>query len=129
MILIIILYILCGSSVLIILIMLIIKFDYNFLILFEFYTLIFVYLVLVNRGSYERGNASVFLIVFRYVIGIGVVISNDLIIISFLLLMLGISKLPMYGLHIWLPKVHVEASILGSIVLAGAVLKLRIVYM
>jgi len=94
------LYILCGFSVLMILVILMIKFDYSFLILFEFYTLIFVYLVLVNRRSYERGNANVFLIVFRYVIGIGVVISNDLIIISFLLLILGISKLPIYRLHI-----------------------------
>jgi len=34
----------------------------------------------------------------------------------------------MYGLHIWLPKVHVEASIMRSMVLAGAVLKLGIIY-
>jgi NADH:ubiquinone oxidoreductase subunit 4 (subunit M) len=47
---------------------------------------------------------------------------------GFLLLVLGLAKLPMYGLHIWLPKVHVEASITRSIVLAGAVLKLRILY-
>jgi len=36
--------------------------------------------------------------------------------------------LPIYRLHIWLPKVHVEASIVRSMVLAGAVLKLRILY-
>jgi NADH:ubiquinone oxidoreductase subunit 4 (subunit M) len=47
---------------------------------------------------------------------------------GFLLLILGLAKLPMYRLHIWLPKVHVEASITRSIVLAGAVLKLRILY-
>lgn len=32
-------------------------------------------------------------------------------------------KVPMYGLHLWLPKAHVEASTLGSIILAGALLK------
>ena len=33
-------------------------------------------------------------------------------------------KIPLYGLHLWLPKAHVEASIAGSIVLAAVLLKL-----
>nr|AGN71226.1 NADH dehydrogenase subunit 4 [Hemisus marmoratus] len=33
-------------------------------------------------------------------------------------------KLPMYFLHLWLPKAHVEAPIAGSMVLAGTLLKL-----
>nr|BAJ10969.1 NADH dehydrogenase subunit 4 [Staurois latopalmatus] len=33
-------------------------------------------------------------------------------------------KLPMYSLHLWLPKAHVEAPIAGSMVLAGTLLKL-----
>nr|AGN71598.1 NADH dehydrogenase subunit 4 [Tomopterna cryptotis] len=33
-------------------------------------------------------------------------------------------KLPMYALHLWLPKAHVEAPIAGSMVLAGTLLKL-----
>nr|YP_009517782.1 NADH dehydrogenase subunit 4 [Pseudocalotes microlepis]AQU64363.1 NADH dehydrogenase subunit 4 [Pseudocalotes microlepis]QGN67006.1 NADH dehydrogenase subunit 4 [Pseudocalotes microlepis] len=33
-------------------------------------------------------------------------------------------KLPMYGLHLWLPKAHVEAPIAGSMVLAAVLLKL-----
>lgn len=33
-------------------------------------------------------------------------------------------KLPMYCLHLWLPKAHVEAPIAGSIILAGTLLKL-----
>merc|ERR1711976_339989 len=44
------------------------------------------------------------------------------------LVVLGLAKLPLYRLHMWLPKVHVEASIVGSMVLAGAVLKLGILY-
>lgn len=33
-------------------------------------------------------------------------------------------KLPIYGVHVWLPKAHVEAPLGGSIVLAGVLLKL-----
>jgi len=33
-------------------------------------------------------------------------------------------KLPIYGLHFWLPIAHVEAPTFGSIVLAGVLLKL-----
>nr|ARH54138.1 NADH dehydrogenase subunit 4 [Bradybatus kellneri] len=33
-------------------------------------------------------------------------------------------KIPMYFVHLWLPKAHVEASISGSMILAGVMLKL-----
>jgi len=33
-------------------------------------------------------------------------------------------KLPIYGVHFWLPKAHVEAPVAGSIILAGVLLKL-----
>jgi len=33
-------------------------------------------------------------------------------------------KLPVYGVHLWLPKAHVEAPLAGSIILAGILLKL-----
>uniref|UniRef100_UPI00315CD25D NADH dehydrogenase subunit 4 n=1 Tax=Ferrissia californica TaxID=1776375 RepID=UPI00315CD25D len=33
-------------------------------------------------------------------------------------------KMPMYMLHFWLPKAHVEASLAGSMILAGILLKL-----
>lgn len=33
-------------------------------------------------------------------------------------------KLPIWGVHLWLPKAHVEAPVSGSIVLAGILLKL-----
>nr|YP_004222609.1 NADH dehydrogenase subunit 4 [Notodoris gardineri]ABL09056.1 NADH dehydrogenase subunit 4 [Notodoris gardineri] len=33
-------------------------------------------------------------------------------------------KLPMYGVHLWLPKAHVEAPLSGSMILAGILLKL-----
>nr|YP_010390250.1 NADH dehydrogenase subunit 4 [Virpazaria ripkeni]UPV69730.1 NADH dehydrogenase subunit 4 [Virpazaria ripkeni]UPV69743.1 NADH dehydrogenase subunit 4 [Virpazaria ripkeni] len=41
-----------------------------------------------------------------------------LIIVAFL------TKLPMFGIHLWLPKAHVEAPLSGSMILAGILLKL-----
>ena len=33
-------------------------------------------------------------------------------------------KLPIFGVHLWLPKAHVEAPVLGSMILAAILLKL-----
>merc|ERR1712003_301444 len=71
---------------------------------------------------------GIFIIFFRFVLGFRVVINNNIIVMGLILVVLGLAKLPLYGLHIWLPKVHVEASIVRSMVLAGAVLKLGILY-
>jgi len=128
MVLLMILYKLCGLSIVMVMLIMFLKFDYIILMLFELYTILFLYLVLNEGSSYERGNANVYLIVFRYVIRFGVVMSNSLSYMRLMLLILGIAKLPVFGLHMWLPKVHVEASMLRSIVLAGGVLKLGIIY-
>jgi len=43
----------------------------------------------------------------------------------FLMVFLGFFvKLPIYSLHLWLPKAHVEAPVYGSMLLAGILLKL-----
>lgn len=42
----------------------------------------------------------------------------------FFLFFVFLVKLPVYGVHLWLPKAHVEAPVSGSIVLAGVLLKL-----
>lgn len=42
-------------------------------------------------------------------------------------LMIGLAlivKLPLFLLHVWLPKAHVEAPTVGSIILAGILLKI-----
>merc|ERR1711976_779000 len=44
-----------------------------------------------------------------------------------LIILVGIVKIPTFGFHIWLPKVHVEAPILASIILAGLILKRRMI--
>nr|YP_003204690.1 NADH dehydrogenase subunit 4 [Evania appendigaster]ACL36007.1 NADH dehydrogenase subunit 4 [Evania appendigaster] len=41
-----------------------------------------------------------------------------------LLLMIFLVKLPMFMMHMWLPKAHVEAPVFGSMMLAGVLLKL-----
>ena len=45
-----------------------------------------------------------------------------------LLIMVGffsfLVKIPLFGVHLWLPKAHVEAPVRGSIILAGILLKL-----
>ena len=35
-------------------------------------------------------------------------------------------KLPIFFVHIWLPKAHVEAPLAGSMLLAGVLLKLGV---
>ena len=44
--------------------------------------------------------------------------------ISSLFLLVFLVKLPVYFLHLWLPRAHVEASLAGSMILAGVLLKL-----
>nr|YP_009668626.1 NADH dehydrogenase subunit 4 [Oreohelix idahoensis]QCW57655.1 NADH dehydrogenase subunit 4 [Oreohelix idahoensis]UKG20817.1 NADH dehydrogenase subunit 4 [Oreohelix idahoensis] len=42
----------------------------------------------------------------------------------FILIIAFLVKLPLYGVHLWLPKAHVEAPLSGSMILAGILLKL-----
>nr|AIG23418.1 NADH dehydrogenase subunit 4 [Petauroides volans] len=46
------------------------------------------------------------------------------IMLWFACMMAFMVKMPLYGLHLWLPKAHVEAPIAGSMVLAAILLKL-----
>nr|ALO76784.1 NADH deshydrogenase subunit 4 [Chrysomelidae sp. SPH01] len=50
-------------------------------------------------------------------------ISNNFL-LYLLMNMVFFVKIPMYFIHLWLPKAHVEAPISGSMVLAGIMLKL-----
>lgn len=45
-------------------------------------------------------------------------------IMVFILMFVFLVKLPVYFVHLWLPKAHVEAPVFGSIILAGVLLKL-----
>merc|ERR1712003_200757 len=101
MLLIIILYILCRFSVLMVILILFIDFDYYMFAVFEFYTILFFVLVANFGSSYERGSANTFIIFFRFVLRFGVVINNSIVVIGLVLVILGLAKLPLYGLHIW----------------------------
>ena len=49
---------------------------------------------------------------------------NRLLIYKIFLSMAFLVKFPIYFVHLWLPKAHVEAPVTGSIILAGVLLKL-----
>nr|YP_008816195.1 NADH dehydrogenase subunit 4 [Retinia pseudotsugaicola]AGZ92361.1 NADH dehydrogenase subunit 4 [Retinia pseudotsugaicola] len=48
----------------------------------------------------------------------------DLYLLYFSMIMAFLVKMPMYFVHLWLPKAHVEAPVSGSMILAGIMLKL-----
>nr|YP_010936423.1 NADH dehydrogenase subunit 4 [Curculio bimaculatus]WKW54876.1 NADH dehydrogenase subunit 4 [Curculio bimaculatus] len=50
--------------------------------------------------------------------------SNNSFLMYLCLNMVFLIKIPMFFVHLWLPKAHVEASISGSMILAGVMLKL-----
>nr|BCR02913.1 NADH dehydrogenase subunit 4 [Riccardoella tokyoensis] len=72
-----------------------------YLLYFSCYSLNFIYMHLLFFNSLYMGNIwwGLFLLVF-------------------------LVKLPIYFLHLWLPKAHVDAPLVGSMVLAGVLLKL-----
>jgi len=82
----------------------------------------------MDSNTFERGNASLYIGWFSLTLRFMLVATLDMNIIMILVLLIRLSKLPVYGLHQWLPKVHVEASIFGSIILAGIILKIGIVF-
>jgi len=55
---------------------------------------------------------------------LGFGLQDPRVIVSLLLLFAFLVKIPIYGVHLWLPKAHVEAPVAGSIILAGVLLKL-----
>nr|YP_010134454.1 NADH dehydrogenase subunit 4 [Dausara latiterminalis]QWM93944.1 NADH dehydrogenase subunit 4 [Dausara latiterminalis] len=48
----------------------------------------------------------------------------NLYFLYFCMIMAFLVKMPMYFVHLWLPKAHVEAPVSGSMILAGIMLKL-----
>nr|ANZ54422.1 NADH dehydrogenase subunit 4 [Hieromantis kurokoi] len=48
----------------------------------------------------------------------------EIYLLYFSMIMAFLVKMPMYFVHLWLPKAHVEAPVSGSMILAGIMLKL-----
>jgi len=73
-------------------------------------------LLLLLKSISEVGSSNILLMQDRaYTVPGGLVI---FLLIAFLV------KLPIYRVHLWLPKAHVEAPLVGSMILAGILLKL-----
>nr|QWB85659.1 NADH dehydrogenase subunit 4 [Sarmydus sp. N117] len=91
----------------------------------------------------ERVEAGIYLLFYTFLVSLPMIISifyyyeifstlnfflmNSEVnsgIFYFCLNMVFFVKMPMYLVHLWLPKAHVEASVSGSMILAGVMLKL-----
>nr|YP_010554758.1 NADH dehydrogenase subunit 4 [Macrostemum radiatum]UYO79404.1 NADH dehydrogenase subunit 4 [Macrostemum radiatum] len=93
-------------------------------------------------GNFERIQAGMYMIFYTLFMSLPLLISimvlfnlsgSLLMLYSFkvfnvylylFLIMAFLVKMPMYMVHLWLPKAHVEAPVFGSMILAGVMLKL-----
>jgi len=117
-----------------------------FYIFFEF-SFLFIFLIVLGWGYRpERLQASMYIIFYTllvslpFLIGLFIIINlytslnyfylytilnyNVYIYWWYFLILVFLVKLPMFLVHLWLPKAHVEAPLGGSIILAGVLLKL-----
>nr|YP_010472679.1 NADH dehydrogenase subunit 4 [Carea varipes]UVH65811.1 NADH dehydrogenase subunit 4 [Carea varipes] len=82
-----------------------------------FYTL-FVSLPLLMGIFYVFNEMNCMMIYFLKFINL------DMYLLYFSMILAFLVKMPMYFVHLWLPKAHVEAPVSGSMILAGIMLKL-----
>lgn len=113
----------------------------DFVVFFFMYEIVFVlimFVIIILGYRYERLIASFLMMFYSFLFSRPVLIILLLIdktflikewlfysfIISYFLIGSFIVKFPIFGFHYWLPVAHVEASTIGSILLAGVLLKL-----
>nr|UTM92248.1 NADH dehydrogenase subunit 4 [Bolbosoma balaenae] len=101
--------------------------------------------VVLFGGYYERLGSVLYLLVYMVLFSVPLVVvllvclgeGQSLVMgewglswvgkMGLLLLVMGLLvKVPVYGLHSWLPKVHVEAPTWGSVVLAAVMIKMGV---
>lgn len=111
-------------SILMILLLLSCRYSVIGFMMLELYFLI-ILLYMVNSSTFERFGAEWYLRYFSIVVGFIFVVLLDINVLCLIIMIVIVAKLPLFGMHIWLPKVHVEASLLGSIFLAAIILKAR----
>lgn len=76
-------------------------------------------------GSFPLFIIIIFLKNFNYSLILEFIEINFLNFFIYLIFIIAfLVKIPIYFIHLWLPKAHVEAPLIGSIVLAGVILKL-----
>lgn len=115
----------------------------SFYILFESRLIPVIVLIIIWGINPERLNAGMYIIIYTLIGSLPILISILYVrseigslnfylrynytpspIITFFLLLALLIKLPLYSIHLWLPKAHVEAPVGGRIMLAGLILKL-----
>lgn len=128
-------------SILIILIIIFISSNIiYFYILFEIVLIPTIILITSQGKQPERLQARIYLIIYTIIASLPLLVriifiknnpSFTIIITSLLkfniiiiILIAFLVKIPIYFLHLWLPKAHVEAPLEGSIILAAVLLKL-----
>jgi len=114
--------------------------------LYFFYeaSLIPILYIIIKWGSYpERSLRAIMMLIYTLLFGAPVLLliiylnqvsgswsisflrmSNSSLLFSLFLFLCFSVKLPIYGLHFWLPMAHVEAPTFGSVILARVLLKL-----
>nr|WHN78740.1 NADH dehydrogenase subunit 4 [Panzeria anthophila] len=135
-------------NIIFLLIMLVLTFSsinlFMFYLFFESSLIPTLFLILGWGYQPERLQAGVYLLFYTLLVSLPMLIgifyvykltgtmnfyllSNYLFLYDFLyfsLIMAFLVKMPMFLVHLWLPKAHVEAPISGSMILAGIMLKL-----
>lgn len=110
----------------------------RFFFIYEIIFILIMFAILVLGYSYERLIARFIMIFYSFLFSSPMMVLLLLIDKSFLIkswisyrflvnyFLIGsfIVKFPIFGFHYWLPIAHVEASTIGSIILAGILLKL-----
>lgn len=91
-------------------------------LLLFFYTLfgslpLLVVLLILRSFSFSFSFLSLGFLIFSQ-------ITRSWLLFTFIAVLAFIIKFPIYFVHLWLPKAHVEAPVAGSIILAGVLLKL-----
>nr|YP_010029129.1 NADH dehydrogenase subunit 4 [Dephomys defua]QOU10024.1 NADH dehydrogenase subunit 4 [Dephomys defua] len=90
---------------------------------FLFYTLVGSIPLLIALISIQNSMGSLnFLMLSLTASSINPSLSNSILWLA--CMMAFLIKMPLYGVHLWLPKAHVEAPIAGSMILAAILLKL-----
>nr|YP_006503865.1 NADH dehydrogenase subunit 4 [Elodia flavipalpis]AFA46595.1 NADH dehydrogenase subunit 4 [Elodia flavipalpis] len=135
-------------NILMLLILLLLTFSslnlFMFYLFFESSLIFTLFLILGWGYQPERLQAGVYLLFYTLLVSLPMLIgiffinnkvgtmnfyllnnfSLDMEILYFSMLMAFLVKMPMFLVHLWLPKAHVEAPVSGSMILAGIMLKL-----
>lgn len=113
----------------------------NFIVFFLLYEIVFIliiFVIILLGYSYERLMASYLIMFYSFLFSsptLIILILLDYVYLiknwlhyyfffNYFLIFSFIVKFPIFGFHYWLPVAHVEASTIGSMLLAGILLKL-----